>query len=260
MYTGLYAAVSGSMAQEKRLAVLTNNLVNASTAGFKTDTPVFQVSPLPVIIGPVALPGSAHSVVASLDPLQGRHSTQQQLFTVQTDFSQGSIRHTGNPLDLALEGEGFFVVEGPQGEAYYTRQGTFSLNTEGVLVTPNGRPVQGESGPLRVRGGRLEIDATGRVLVDGKFLDRLKLVDFPQPYPLEKVGESLFRTTVPDPAEQEVTGLVVHQGAIELSNAQPMRLLADVLQTSRAYEVYQKVIQAFDATASRAVNDIANTR
>lgn len=251
MYTGLYAAVAGSIAQEKRLTVLTNNLVNAATAGFKTDTPTFQVAPLPA---------SAHPVVASLDPLQGRHSVQPQLFTVQTDFSQGPTRQTGNPLDLALEGAGFFVVEGPQGEAYYTRQGTFSLNAEGVLVTANGLPVQGESGSLRVRGGRLEVDATGRVLVDGRLLDRLKLVDFPQPYPLAKVGEALFRAVVSDPPEQEVSGVVVQQGAIELSNVQPMRLLVEVLQTSRAYEAYQKVIQAFDATASRAVNDMANPR
>jgi len=260
MYTGLYAAASGSMAQEKRLTILTNNLVNATTAGFKTDTPVFQVAPLPVLIGPVALPGNIHPVVASLDPLQGRQSAQNQLFTVQTDFSQGIVRPTGNSLDLALEGEGFFVVAGLQGETYYTRQGTFSINAEGVLVTPNGLPVQGESGPLRVRSGRLEVDATGRVLVDGTFLDRLKLVDFAPPYPLQKAGETLFRAAVPNPAEQEVTGVVVHQGAIELSNAQPLRLLADVLQTSRAYEAYQKVIQAFDATAARTVNDIANTR
>jgi flagellar basal-body rod protein FlgG len=221
---------------------------------------VFQVAPLPVLIGPVAWPGNLQPVVASLDPLQGRQSVQNQLFMVQTDFSQGVVRPTGHSLDFALEGEGFFVVEGPQGETYYTRQGTFSLNAAGVLVTPNGLPVQGESGPLRVRSGRLEVDATGRVLVDGQVLDRLKLVNFPQPYPLEKAGETLFRATVPNPAEQDATGVVVHQGALELSNAQPMRLLADVLLTSRAYEAYQKVIQAFDATAARTVNDIANTR
>ncbi len=102
MYTGLYAAVSGGMAQEQRLAILTNNLANAETVGYKADRPIFRVSPLPVVIGPVQVPGALHVVTTAVSPLLGQDSPQHRLTTVYTDFSQGPIRETGNPLDLAL--------------------------------------------------------------------------------------------------------------------------------------------------------------
>jgi flagellar basal-body rod protein FlgG len=256
MYTGLYAAVSGSMVQEKRLAVLTNNLANATTSGFKADKAVFHVEPLPVVVGVVHPEGAPQPFVRSLDRLQGQHSPQNHVMAVHTDFSQGPIRDTGNTLDLALEGRGFFVVQSPEGVAY-TRQGTFSLNAEGTLVTASGLPVQGEQGPIQIRGSRVEVDSTGRVLVNGAMVDRLKLVDFPQPYALEKAGDVLFRPVVADPPETPA-GAVVHQGAIEQANSDPIRLMVSVLETSRAYEAYQKVVQAFDDTAKRAVNDIAS--
>ena len=151
MYTGLYAAVSGSLAQEKRLAIVTNNLANANTVGFKADRPVFQVEPLPVVVGPLPAADGPGAVVTALDRLQGRDSPQTQLRVVHTDFTPGDLRDTGNALDLALEGRGFFTVQTPDGVAY-TRQGTFSLNAEGILVTSGGLPVLGENGPLRLRG------------------------------------------------------------------------------------------------------------
>jgi flagellar basal-body rod protein FlgG len=247
------------MAHEQRLAVLTNNLANATTVGFKADKAVFHVSTQPMIIGPVQLPGAPAPVVTSVDPLMTRHTLQQPQSTVATEFTQGALRDTANPLDLALEGKGFFVVETPQGTVY-TRQGSFSLNAEGMLVTQNGFPVQGEQGPIRIRGSRVNVDQTGQVLVDGRVVERLKLVDLPQPSALEKMGDTLFRVVDPNAPVQEAPEAVVHQGAVELSNSQLVRLLGEVIQTSRAYEAYQRVIQAFDETASRAANDIASTR
>src|SRR5262249_6623454 len=102
MYTGLYAAVSGSLAHEKRLAILTNNLANANTVGFKADRPVFQVEPLPKVVGPLTASEEAPAVMMSLDRLQGRDSVQTQLSAVHTDFTQGDLRTTGNSLDVAL--------------------------------------------------------------------------------------------------------------------------------------------------------------
>jgi flagellar basal-body rod protein FlgG len=258
MYNGIYATLSGSVVQEQRLAVLTNNLANASTAGFKADRPVFHVAPLPVVVGPVSLPTSAQPVLTTLDRFLGKDSTQNRLVEVYTDFTQGSIRDSGNPLDLALEGEGFFVVETPHGLAY-TRQGTFSLNAEGLLVTADGFSVQGERGPINIRGAKIEVDASGQILVDGRVVDRLKLIHFPRPYPLEKVGNTLFRSSLPTPPEEAATGLIVHQGAIELSNSEPIKQMVSVIETVRAYEAYQKALQAFDEITTRAVNDIART-
>jgi flagellar basal-body rod protein FlgG len=255
MYTGLYAAVSGSLAHEKRLAMLTNNLANANTVGFKADQPVFQIEPLPDVVGPLAASAASPVVMTSLNRFQGRDGVQTRLSAMHTNFTQGELRTTGNPLDVALEGGGFFAVQTAHGVAY-TRQGTFSLNPEGVLVTAQGLPVLGDKGPLRLPQGKIEIDATGQVRAGGTVVDRLRVVDFPQPYALEKQGDSLFRPALPE-APETTAKAVVQQGALETANVEPVRLLVSVIEISRAYEAYQKVIQAFNDTAGRAVNDIA---
>ena len=259
MYTGLYTAVSGGIAHEKRLAALTNNLANATTVGFKADHTIFHGVLQPLVIGPVQLSDTVGPVVSSIDPLRLQHAEYQPQLTTHTDFSQGSLRQTGNPLDLALEGRGLFVVDSPGGDLY-TRQGSFSLNADGMLVTENGLLVQGEQGPITVRGGRFEVDASGRVVVDERVVDRLKIVDVPPAGTLEKVGDTLFRLVNPNTPLQEAAGVVVQQGSVELSNSQLVRLLGAVIHTSRAYEAYQRTIQMFDETAGRAVNDIARTR
>jgi flagellar basal-body rod protein FlgF len=259
MYTGLYSAVSGSMVQEKHLAALTNNLANATTVGFKGDTSVFYSVLQPIMAGPVQLSDTTEPSIQPINPLQLQHAEHHPHVTFQTDFSQGALRETGNRLDFALEGRGLFVVASPQGERY-TRQGTFSLNAEGVLVTQNGLPVQGEQGPIHVSGNQFEVDATGRVLAAGRVVDRLKIVAVPPAGALEKVGDTLFRLVNPDTPMQEAAGVAVRQGNVELSNSQLVRLLGAVIQTSRAYEAYQRTVQIFDQTADRAVNDIASTR
>jgi flagellar basal-body rod protein FlgG len=259
MYTGLYTAVAGGIAHEQRLAVLTNNLANATTTGFKADKDAFHSLLQPLIIGPVQFSDTSVPVVSSVNPLRLQHAEYQPQITIATDFSPGALRETGNPLDLALEGKGLFVVDSPEGERY-TRQGSFSLNADSMLVTANGLLVQGEQGPISVSGSRFEVDATGRVVVDGRVVDRLKIVEIPPAGTLEKAGDTLFRLTNPNTSLREATGIVVRQGAIELSNSPLVRLLGALIQTSRAYEAYQRTMQLFDETAGRAVNDIANTR
>ncbi|MGE3540118.1 MAG: flagellar basal-body rod protein FlgF [Candidatus Tectimicrobiota bacterium] len=255
MYTGLYAAVSGSLAQEKRLAIQTNNLANANTVGFKADQPVFAVEPLPIVAEAKSASLSTPLRLTLLNPLQGRDSVQTSLSTVVTDFDQGDIRQTGNPLDLALEGRGFLVVQTPAGVAY-TRQGTLSLNAGGTLVTQSGLPVLGTNGPIQISGGTPQISPNGQVVVNGAPVGQLQVVDFPQPYALAKQGDVLFRPL--DPTLQPVAAnAVVRQGSLETANAQPVRLLLSVMESSRAYEAYQRVIQAFNDIAGRAVNDIA---
>ena len=203
-----------------------------------------------------AQPSDSTDSATSLDPLRGVHSLQQELVKTHTDFSQGVLRQTGNPLDVGLEGQGFFVVDTPQGVAY-TRQGAFSINADGVLVTRDGFAVQGEGGPLQVNGGRVTIDAAGRVEVGGVERGRLKLVNFSQPNDLEKMGHTLFRAKNPDLKEERPVDLLVHQESVEASNSEPLQLLSEMIVATRAFEAYQKVIQAFDETAERSVNDLA---
>jgi flagellar basal-body rod protein FlgF len=125
-----------------------------------------------------------------------------------------------------------------------------------VVVTGNGLPLLGDKGPLKLPPGKIEIAATGQMRVGGTVVDRLKVVDFPQPYALEKQGDTLFRPVGSTPPETTPKA-VVRQGTLETANVEPVRLLVSVMETSRAYEAYQKVIQAFNDIAGRAVNDIA---
>lgn len=258
MYTGLYAAVSGSISQERHLSILSNNLANVSTVGFKVDKPVFTLSDPNAIVGTVTSAENHVTQIDSIDPLQSQHSLQQEIVKTVTDFSQGPIRQTGNPLDIALEGDGFFMVTTQNGQAY-TRQGTFTLNDEGVLTTSDGLVVEGEQGPLDLRGGRIEIDSTGQIRVGGLVRGRLKIVDFEQPDLLQKKGHGLFESTSEALVEKEPLSLTVHQGAVEASNSNPITLMSTTIMATRAYEAYQRVIQAFDETAGRAVNDIARS-
>jgi flagellar hook-basal body protein len=117
---------------------------------------VFQVESLPDVVGPLAASEASPVVMTSLSRFQGRDSAQTRLSAVHTNFTQGDLRTTGNPLDVALEGRGFFAVQTADGVAY-TRQGTFALNAEGVVVTPQGLPVLGDKGPLRLPQGRLRL-------------------------------------------------------------------------------------------------------
>jgi flagellar basal-body rod protein FlgG len=259
MYSGLYTAVAGGMANEQHLAALTNNLANATTVGFKADNSIFHGILQPMVVGPVQTSDPAPAAVTAVDPLRLQHAEHRPQMSTYTDFSQGTLRETGNPFDLALEGKGLFVVDSPDGERY-TRQGTFSLNAAGLLVTQNGLPVQGQQGPINLHGQRFAVDAAGRVMVAGRVVDRLKIVDVPPAGALEKAGDTLFRLTNPDTPLPEATQVVVRQGAVEQSNSQLVRLMGSVIQTARAYEAYQRVIQIFDETAGRAVNDIAATR
>lgn len=259
MYTGLYTAVAGSLTQEKHLDVLTHNLANTHTIGFKAEKALFQGDLTRAIIGEVQLTEHAPTVVTNIDPTHNRHIPQHPHMTTYTDFSQGALRETGNPLDIALEGTGFFVVNGPNDETLYTRQGTFAINAEGVLVTQNGFPIAGESGPIRISGSQVNIDKTGAVSINGRLINRLKLVDFQQPLQLEKMGDALFRSMTQNPETMVPINVSVHQGMVEASNNSTLQLLGNVIQTSRAYEIYQRMIKIFDATAQHAVNDIARS-
>ena len=251
--------VAGSMAQEQRLNFLTHNLANTTTVGFKYDRPSFEALMAPIVVGEVHTPGQPLSSLGSLNALATRHTPQQPRVSMSTDFSQGPLRETGNALDLALNGEGFFTVQSADDELLYTRQGTFTLNAQGQLVTQQGLLVQGRQGPIRVGTGRVEIEPNGQVRVDDRIVDRLQLIDFPQPYPLVKQGDTLFRLTDPQAQGVEATNVQVHQGSVELSNGPLILLLTAVIQTSRAHQGYQRVIQAFDDTAAKAVNDLGKT-
>jgi len=249
MNGALYAAVSGSLSAVQRLDITANNLANTSTAGFKAQhLLVSSKSPWEFTVPGGTSPWldvSARTTVATA------HQTV-------TDLSQGVIRESGNPLDVAISGPGFFVVTTPNGERY-TRQGQFHLEPGGTLVTGAGYPVQGDGGEeIRLPAGQIEIDANGGIWVDGNRMATLRLVRITDPQAVIPEGGALFaaRPQAPvvgtDPVE---TRLV--QGSVEEANIDVVKGLLDLIDVARGYETYMRAMQQVDASVQMAIQQVA---
>lgn len=249
----MYPVLSGALAQEKRLELITNNLANVSTSGFKKDFAVFEgLTPL--------LTDAAGTEVQPHSRLLGADSTFGLLKEVRTDFSAGAMQMTGEPLDLAVQGEGFFAVQSPEG-VRYTRNGHFTLDRDGQIVTLSGFPVLGSGGPITLPPGTVTIDSSGSVSVRGfeagaivSEIDVLPIFKVSNPAQLRKVGGSLFEvisgTAVPSEEAR------VLQGALEQSNVNPVEEMVAMIQVMRLYEAAQKAIQTADDIAGKAANEI----
>ena len=217
----LYRNISGALAQEHRLSVTANNLANAATPGFKQDVPVFK---------------------------------DFIVFRTQPDLSQGQLARTERPLDLALSGPGFFQIDTPNGPRY-TRNGALTLTGEGQLVTQDGWPVAG-SVTIPAAAKEITVTAEGEVLADGERAGAIELVEFEDPKQLEKEGMSLFRTVDPSVVPQPAADTRLEQGFLEASNVNVTESMIQLIDLNRCYEAYQKIIQSFEETDTRIINDV----
>ena len=183
-------------------------------------------------------------------------------FNSYTDFTHGSLKNTANDFDLALIGKGFFCVQKPDG-VHYTRKGNFTLNAEGVLVTGNGFPVVGDGGEIDVKGSenphrfkKFTVDEEGSVSVDGKQVGSLRIVNFPEPNKLIKMGDTLFKAAENSPPPVKAEDFKVSQGFVELSNVDVVKMMTEMIEVLRGYESYQKVIRTADEASSRSINEV----
>lgn len=241
MNSGMYSALSGNLAAMTRMDVISNNLANVNTPGFKKDKVSFE-GLLSSVTTPPAVPQSS-----TADPILQK----ENLFV---DYSSGPVVQTGNPLDLTIDGDGFFAIETPQGIAY-TRQGNFRLSADGTLVTADGYPVQGQGGGIRITGSRVEIDSKGVVMVDGVEGATISLFDFPKPYAMRKTGAAQFVPTDPAAVAQVATGQF-RQGHLEGSNVDTVSEMMQMIENSRYFEACQKVILSFNDLTSKAANEL----
>ena len=253
MIRGLYTGASGMLAEMARTDVISNNMANVNTTAFKKDRTIFRAFPemnIHRIHDPV--PAGLDKVVDPR-PFIGMMGTGVMLDEVNTDFNQGHLITTSNPLDLAIRGEGFFQVQTPEG-IRYTRDGSFSLSSNGYLVTKEGYYVLGENGPLQLlQTGDITISQQGEVFVNDEYIDRLNIVTFADLNQLQKQGDNLYFTdAVPEPLQDAD----VVQGALEGSNISIVAEMVDLISVFRAYEANQKVIQTHDTTLDRAINDV----
>jgi len=251
----LYIAASAALDHQRRLEVLTNNLANVNTAGFKADDIAFQVTSPGVDLEETK--NEAVKDETARGSAQQNNDNLPATLKLQgyTDFSAGPSRHTGNSLDVALEGDGFFSVQTPSG-VQYTRQGSFALDQEGVLVTQDGRPVMGEGGAITIEGKKVTIDEQGYVSVDGNEVDRLSIVVFSNQQALAKVGSSLFAAAGSGETGRPAENVVVKQGYLESSNVNAIRMMTDMIAEMRIVEAYQKMMRTADTANTKAVNEL----
>jgi flagellar basal-body rod protein FlgG len=242
-------ATSGAEAQRIRLQVLANNLANINTSGYKEDRTVFRVPDTNA--ESAAAGGDAPSATVVL-------GTGVIPMTSHTDFSHGPLQQTGNPLDLAVEGDGFFSIQTEQG-VRYTRNGAFTISPEGLLATPDGDAVLGEGGEISIDGTEVRFDGEGNVIVDGRTIDRLRLVTIDEPGALRKIGQTLFELDEARGAAEPLTPGGVRQGVLEGSNVNAVKVMTELIEVQRGYESYQKMIQTMGDMASRVISGVGIT-
>jgi flagellar basal-body rod protein FlgF len=253
----IYMAAAAAMAYEKRLEVIANNLANVNTAGFKRDEVSFQAYL-------TSAEGQAQAVQPPYQTPQAGSSFWIS-YESRTDFSPGPLKMTGNPLDVALNGKGFFSVESPSGTVY-TRRGNFTVSSEGALVTQEGWPVQGEGGgEVRIEGRNggpngveVSIGKDGTVQVNGRQVGRLNVEDFPQAGSLVRTEKGYFQTAG-GAAGEPVEDISVAQGYLEMANVDAVHGMVEMIEILRGYESYQRVIRAVDEVNAKSISEVGRT-
>lgn len=238
------ALSEASMVNDLRLlSVIAHNLANANTMGFKRSIAVHEA------FAGVLDRQSGESV----DGIGG--SFAPRVSTV-TDFSAGALHRTGNPLDVAIEGAGFFELQGPDG-LRFSRNGSFSVDAAGRLVDSNGYAVGGDMGGIVLRGGIVTIDADGVVREDGEYAGRLTRVTFSNPAALVNAGSGTWRASPEAGAVTDVQSRV-RQGYLEASNVDAVDGMMQMMLTVRRFEATQRVLSGYDEVLGTAIRTIAD--
>ena len=244
MIKGIFTSAAGMNYLRLKQEVTANNMANVNTTGFKKD-------------------GVFSRLLRANEKILKMNSSDfvrlEIVDETRTDHSQGSYHTTGNPYDLAIEGEGFFSVQTPQG-VMYTRNGSFMINQDNQLVTSNGYPVLGINGPVTIIGNDVFIGDDGSVNVDGAVVDVLAIVDFPKPYHLAKFGDGLFSGEAASAVNQTTDRFRLRQGVLEESNVEIIDEMVTMIQTTREFDAGQKAIQVQDSTLDRAVNEVGRVQ
>jgi len=258
----VYPAASAEIVMRKRMEVISNNLANVDTTGFKKDIPIFGTV--------VPTFAKINSMGESRDGTGRTSIIPIPSFAIMAElavnFDHGNIHTTDAPLDVAIEGEGFFQVETPIG-TLYTRNGAFTMTSERQLVTRSGQPVLGTDGPITLPSGLVNIDDQGKISVreDGASIstevDTLALVEISDLSRMQKVTDGLFKLmkggeAIPMPEEK----VRVRQGALEASNVDPVKEMVAMIFAIRQYEATQKAIQTAEEVEVANANKVGVLR
>lgn len=260
MDRSMWTAASGMHAQQTRIDVISNNLANVNTSGFKQSRSDFQ----DMMYQTERLPGASSSTAGTQVPTGIQIGLGVRTGAVSPEFQQGNLENTGGKLDLAIEGDGFFQIQMPNGETGYTRAGNFKLDNQGRVVTPDGYPLaSGITVPQNATSVNISADGTVDVRTPGAAqpttVGQIQLATFSNPAGLEAHGSNLFLQTGASGAPQQ--GLPgsngagsLQQGFLEKSNVEVVNEMVNMIAAQRAYEVNSKAIKTADEMQQMANN------
>ncbi len=251
MLRGLYTAYTGMEAQQEKMNIVSNNLANANTTGFKQDNVVFS-SFKDVLAYKINDPDTKNTARI------GSMSLGTKLDNTYTNFEQGGLTMTEGDFDIALEGQGMLVVGTPNADGdmveHYTRDGSLTLNQNRELVTNDGEYVLGADGPIVIPDGNVSINQKGAIRVDNQTVDQLQLTAFEDMRTLRKIGDNLYTAT--DATQRTPYTGAVRQGYVESSNVNSVKEMIEMINVMRTYEANQKVLTTYDSTLENVVNNV----
>jgi flagellar basal-body rod protein FlgG len=249
----MYSALFGALSTETRLNISANNLANINTTGYKRDRVSFEDT------------FSRYAHDYHVDPRGDLREKEllpradliakPRLAMQQIDFSQGALTATGNPMDLAIQGPGFFKVAASGGTAY-TRNGAFHRSAEGMLVNDQDLPVLGNGGPIQLPEGRISVDGVGAVYVDGAQVGQVDVVTVQNPEALQKFGANLYMPQTGATIQEgvaEAGRTEVAQGFLEKPNVEVVEEMVSMIETQRTFEAYQKVMSSSNELDTKAI-------
>ena len=249
MLDGMKMASQGMLAMTAKQDVIANNLANVNTAGFQSST---------------AMTKSFDAQLMSQMESQGYESVGGindgvPVIGVKTasKFEHGAMKATGNNSDLAIGGNGFFTIQGKNGDTYYSRNGNFSVDQQGFLVTGQGDKVMGFNGPIRIPPDKeFAIDERGVVAVDGKQMGRIRVTEFQDINDLYTVGNSAYKPKNANTVGQVSSNPDIKQGFLEASSVNIIREMVGMMEVQKAYEANQKVMHSEDDMLKKAINEV----
>ncbi len=240
MIKGLYTSASGMLPHQRKQEATANNLANTSTPGYKKSD---------IFVKELSRAEARHQV---------KRSDWQQPIEVEqfTDYQQGSFDRTGNPLNLAIDGDGFFMIQLPNGDRALTRSGSFVVDNNGLLAVPGGGIVLGDGGPIEIGNEKITVTATGEVSAGEFQVGRIVPVSVPDLTQLPKAGGSLHLL----PKDAQLIRLpqsTIQQGFLEASNVDTVREMVEMIISFRAYEANARAIESQDQSLSQLLSKVA---
>lgn len=231
MDSGYYAACTALVSRTQELDTIANNLANASTVGFRAEQNVFS-----------SVLADAGNTTSS--PLNQAINNYGILSGTTLDVSQGALQKTGNDLDMAIQGPGYFVVQTANGPMY-TRNGSFQVSARGQLVTANGDAVMGDKGVITMAPGPVSISADGTISSNGAVTGKLRVVEFPPSTQLTSMGNTYY--SAPANTAAAATKSDVRQGVLESSNVNPVAGMVELITAQRSAEMMQRALSMFNS-------------